>query len=220
MKIGYDCILLWLKSVNYYIRLASSFNNFQMELEDVRQPIVCVKGMVTSHCIQNLQKVNILVLFFISKSPQNRFLKKYICKFENFIKNFLFTSFTKNLYPLPTGDPRHDYQRNMGAELPVFRIWQSKLCARKTDPIWGDVLYAHGFECQIPNNGRSAPILHRQAGILLYNWRTYQPVVCNYKKNDAKPISGSLDQCHNLALILETPEIGEASVYFGSNAHA
>ena len=150
-----------------------------MELEDVRQLIICVKGIPTSHSIQNLQKVNILVLFFTSKSPQNRFLKKYICKFENFIKNFLCTSCTKNLYPLPTGDPSHDYQRNMGAELPVFRIWQSKLCPRKTDPIWGDVLRAHGFGCQIRNNGRSAPILHRQTGILLYNWRAYQPLVCD-----------------------------------------
>ena len=125
-----------------------------------------------------------------------------------------------NLYPIPLGVRIHDCLSNMRDKLPVFRPQHPKLCPRRTDPIWGGVLREHGFGCQIRNNGRSAPILHRQADILLYNWRAYQPLVCNYKKNDAKPISGSLDQCHNLALILETPEIGEASFYFGSNTHA
>ena len=44
--------------------------------------------------------------------------------------------------------------------------------------------------------------------------------MCEHTKIDAEPISDSLDQCQNFALILETPEIGEASIFSGSNTHA
>ena len=104
----------------------------------------------------------------------------------------------------------------MGAELPVFRICHPKPCSRKTHPILGCILRTHGFGWQIRNNGRSAPIFRRQASILLCNWGTFHPSVCEHKKIDTKPIFSSLEQCHNLALILETPEIGETSVCSGT----
>ena len=48
----------------------------------------------------------------------------------------------------------------------------------------------------------------------------YHALVREHTKIDAEPISDSLDQCQNFALILETPEIGAASIFSGSNTHA
>ena len=141
-------------------------------------------------------------------------------KIEKFSKIIFRGHKTNNLYTLPLGAPRHDCQRNMVAELPVFRIWQSKPCARIKYPILGCVLRTHGFGCQIRNNGRLAPIFRRQASILSYNMEAYHALVCDHTKIDAKPIFGSLDQCQNLALILETPEIGVASISVYTNTNA
>ena len=51
-----------------------------------------------------------------------------------------------------------DCLRNMGAELPVFRILHANPCARKTYPKMAYVLRAHGFACKIRNTGSSATI--------------------------------------------------------------
>ena len=139
---------------------------------------------------------------------------------EKFRKIFFLGYEPNNLYLAALGAPRHVCQRNMIAELPVFRIWQSKPCARIKYPILGCVLRTHGFGCQIRNNGRLAPIFRRQASILSYNMEAYHALVCEHTKIDAKPISGSLDQCQNLALILETPEIGAASIFEWANTNA
>ena len=139
---------------------------------------------------------------------------------ENFIKIFFSVFSTNNLQPLPLGLPRHDCQSNMDAELPVFRILHPKPCARNKYPILGCVLRTHGFECQIRNNGRLAPIFRRQATIQSYNMKAYHAPVCDHTKIDAKPIFGSLDQCQNMALILEPPEIGEASIFACTNTNA
>ena len=48
----------------------------------------------------------------------------------------------------------------------------------------------------------------------------YHALVCEHTKNDAKPISDSLDQWQNLALILETPEIGVTSISVYTNTNA
>ena len=138
---------------------------------------------------------------------------------EKFRKIFFLGYEPNNLYLAALGAPRHVCQRNMITELPVFRIWQSKPCARIKYPILGCVLRTHGFGCQIRNNGRLAPIFRRQARIKSYNMEAYHVLVCDHTKIDAKPISGSLDQCQNLALILETPEIGEASIFAPSNTN-
>ena len=84
---------------------------------------------------------------------------------ENFSKIFFPGYEPSNLYLVTLEGPRHDCQRNMVAELPVFRIRQSKPCARNKYPILGCVVRTHGFECQIRNNGRLAPIFRRQASI-------------------------------------------------------
>ena len=125
-----------------------------------------------------------------------------------------------NLYAQRTWAIWHDCGSNTEVELPKTRICHPKPCSRKTHPILGCILRAHGFGWQIRNNGRSAPIFRRQASILLCNWGTFHPSVCEHKKIDTKPIFSSLEQCHNLALILETPEIGEASICSGLNTDA
>ena len=134
-------------------------------------------------------------------------------KIEKFSKIIFREHKTNNLYTLPLGAPRHNCRRNMDAELPVLRILHPKPCARKTYAILGYVLCAHGFAWKILNNVISAPIFCRQSSILSCNRKPYRPLVCEHTKIDTKPISGSLDQCHNLALILETPEIGAASIF-------
>ena len=141
-------------------------------------------------------------------------------KIENFSKILFHGHMSNNLYLPALGAPRHDCQRNMVAERPVFRILHPKPCARNTYPILGCVLRAHGFVCQIRNNGRLAPIFRRQARIQSYNMEAYHALVCEHAKIDAKPIFGSLDQCQNLALILETPEIGVASISVYTNTNA
>ena len=139
---------------------------------------------------------------------------------ENFRKIFFLGDEPNNLYLVALGATRHDCQRNMVAELPVFRIWQSKPCARIKYPILGCFLCTHGFGCQIRNNGRLAPIFRRQASILSYNMEAYHALVCDHTKIDTKPIFGSLDQCQNMTLILEPPEIGEASIFMYTNTNA
>ena len=52
-------------------------------------------------------------------------------KIENFINLIFGLYYSINLYPLPLGAPWHDCQRNMGAQLPVERIWQPKPCWHK-----------------------------------------------------------------------------------------
>ena len=139
---------------------------------------------------------------------------------EIFIKIFFIIFSTNNLQPLPLGPPRHDCQSNMDAELPVFRILHSKPCARNIYPILGCVLRTHGFGCKMRNIMNLAPIFHRHSSILSCNRETYHLLVCEHTKIDAKPIFGSLDQCQNLALILEPPEIGEASIFPYANTNA
>ena len=74
-----------------------------------------------------------------------------------------------------------------------------------------------GLHKKIQKNGSSAPIFHRQSSILLYNLGKYHSSVCEHSKNDAKPIFRSLEQCHNLVLILETSEIGLTSIFCHSH---
>ena len=87
--------------------------------------------------------------------------------------------------------------QNMGAQLPLFRIFHPNPCARRTHPKMGCVLRAHGFGWKIRDNGSSAPIFCRQASILSYNWAAYQTLVWENRKIDAKPIFRPLDQWHN-----------------------
>ena len=141
-------------------------------------------------------------------------------KIENFGKIFFLGNGPYNLYLPALGAPGHDCQRNMVAELPVFRIWQSKPCARIKYPILGCVLRTHGFGCKMRNIMNLAPIFRRHSSILSCNRETYHLLVCEHTKIDAKPIFGSLDQCQNLALILEPPEIGEASIFPYTNTNA
>ena len=140
-------------------------------------------------------------------------------RFENFIKLIFIWSTTNNLYPLPIRSPSHDCQSNMGAELPAFRIYHPKPCSRKIHVILGCVLLIHGFVWKIRNNGSSAPIFHRQSSILLCNRGVYRPLVCEHTKNDDKPIFRSLEQCLNLALILETTKTGAASIFLWSHTN-
>ena len=51
-----------------------------------------------------------------------------------------------------------DCLRNMGAELPVFRIFHTIPCAQKMHPKMVCFLCQHGFGWQIRNTGSSAPI--------------------------------------------------------------
>ena len=92
---------------------------------------------------------------------------------EKFRKIFFLGYEPNNLYLAALGAPRHVCQRNMITELPVFRIWQSKPCARIKYPILGCVLHTHGSGCQIRNNGRLAPIFRRQANLVFCHiiWR-------------------------------------------------
>ena len=141
-------------------------------------------------------------------------------KIENFSKIFFLGDRPYNLYLPAPGGSGHDCQRNMVAELPVLRILHAKPCARNKYPILGYVLCAHGFVWKMRNNVSSGPKFRRQPRILSYITETYQVLVCEHKKIDAKPIFGSLDQCQNLALILEPPEIGEASIFPCTNTNA
>ena len=125
-----------------------------------------------------------------------------------------------NLYAQRMWTIWHDCGQNMEVKLPKARIFQPKECARKIHPILGCNLRAHGFGWKIRNNGSWAPIFCRQASILVCNWGTYHLLVCDHTKIDAKPIFGSLDQCQNMALILEPPEIGEASIFACTNTNA
>ena len=113
----------------------------------------------------------------------------------------------------------HDCGRNTVVELPKSRICHPNPCARRTHPILGCVLRAHGFGWKIRNNGISDPIFCRQASILLCNWGAYRALVWQNKKIDAKSIFRSLEQCHNLALFLETLKIGAASIFVYANTN-
>ena len=139
---------------------------------------------------------------------------------ENFSKIIFPVHESNNLYLPALGAPRHDCQQNMGAERPVFRILHPKPCAHNTYAILGYVLCAHGFAWKMRNIVSSAPRFRRQPSILSYNMEVYHALVCELTKIDVKPIFGSLDQCHILALILETPEIGEASIFPCTNTNA
>ena len=96
---------------------------------------------------------------------------------------------------------------------------QNRVRAKHT-PIWG-VLCAHTglggkFEIMVvqPPYFAGRLVFYYAIGEYIARWceRT--------KKIDAKPIFRPLEQCHNLALILETPEIGEASICSGLNTDA
>ena len=66
-------------------------------------------------------------------------------KIENFSKILFHGHMSNNLYLPALRAPRHDCQRNMGAELPVLHILHPKPCAHNTYAILGYVLCAHGF---------------------------------------------------------------------------
>ncbi len=57
---------------------------------------------------------------------------------------FLFSN-TNKWYAAQLGNIIHDCLRNMGAELPVFRIFHANPCLRKIHPKMGCVLCQHGF---------------------------------------------------------------------------
>ena len=56
-----------------------------------------------------------------------------------------------------------DCLQNMGAELPLFRIFHPNPCARKTHPQMGCVLREHGFGWQIRVFGSSTSVLLPQS---------------------------------------------------------
>ena len=53
----------------------------------------------------------------------------------------------------------------MGVELPVCLIWQSKLCVRKSDPIWGACAGKGAEHCaKLQCESHSGP-MHKWAGV-------------------------------------------------------
>ena len=108
----------------------------------------------------------------------------------------------------------------MSAELPVFHIFHPKPCVRKIHHILGCILCKHGFACKIWNTGSSAPIFRSPPSILLCNRAAYHLLVLENKKIDIAPIFRSLEQCHNLTLILETMKIVAASIFVQTNTNA
>ncbi len=140
-------------------------------------------------------------------------------KSENFNKLIFILSSTYNLQPLPLGAPRHDYQRNMGAERPVFRIWHPKPCWRKTHPILGCILREHGFGSQIRNTGSSGRILLWQSCLGAPSGRGYRLLIPDHQKIDNMPFSRSLEQGQNWPLILETMKIGAPSIFWCSHTN-
>ena len=155
------------------------------------------------------------------KTPSSLLFSSAYVRFENFSKLIFIWSDINNLYALAIGAPRHACQRNMGAELPVFRIFHPKPCWHQTHPILGCILLKHGFAWKIRNIGSSAPIFRRQSSILLGTMQLgAMPSVGVWgQKIDHKPIFRSLEQCSNLALILETVKIGEASIFLVTNTN-
>ena len=70
---------------------------------------------------------------------------------------------TNRWYAAQLNNKIHDCQRNMGAELPLFRILHTNPCVYKTHAKIAYVFLTHGFGCKIRNTGRSAPILRWQS---------------------------------------------------------
>ena len=83
--------------------------------------------------------------------------------------------------------------QNMDAELPVERIWQSKLWLCTTHQFWC-VVHNHGRTCQMRLTGSSAPIFWGRTRFWYSKWMHNRFWGLNIKKIDFALIFGVLAQ--------------------------
>ena len=77
--------------------------------------------------------------------------------------SFFLCSNTNRCYAALLHNKILDGLRNMGAELPLFRISHANPCLHRIHPKMGCILRTHDFGCRIRNTGSSARILRQQS---------------------------------------------------------
>ena len=105
----------------------------------------------------------------------------------------------------------------MRAELPVFRIFQSKPCVHKTHPILAYALNAHGCGWKFWFDMVSGSKFCTQPRFHMFKQATYPLSVSDQKKIDARPIFTVPDNMPNLALMSGTVKISAVSILLWPN---
>ena len=141
-------------------------------------------------------------------------ISKCRCKIENVIKKLFMLHYVNNLYPIPLGVYKHDCQRNMHAERPVFCLDHPKLMLAETQVILACVLTAHGCVWNFWFGRSWGSNFCMQSGF--YMCKQAACCVCggDVKKIDFKPIFTVPETLSNLALFHETVKIDEAWIFF------
>ena len=141
-------------------------------------------------------------------------ISKCRCKIENVIKKLFMLHYVNNLYPIPLGVYKHDCQRNMHAERPVFCLDHPKLMLAETQVILSCVLTAHGCVWNFWFGRSWGSNFCMQSGF--YMCKQAACCVCggDVKKIDFKPIFTVPETLSNLALFHETVKIDEAWIVF------
>ena len=137
-------------------------------------------------------------------------ISKCRCKIENVIKKLFMLHYVNNLYPIPLGVYKHDCQRNMHAERPVFCLDHPKLMLAETQVILACVLTAHGCVWNFWFGRSWGSNFCMQSGFYMCK----QAACCvwggDVKKIDFKPIFTVPETLSNLILFHETVKIDEA----------